>query len=182
MDTLPPVAIEVLALLPDLFASPVPEQLLDVRVTRSLAEVEAWLYTEANPGDANSSPNWLNLRERMLSTIQKHARATSSSPALRELTGTLTDRIERTLAANLPDELADFENDITADLVNAVAARTFAYDTEPDRFFGLLLDAYRAGFCPAAGRAPIPRVAWRSTSPVLVDPAIPPGGQNEIYC
>lgn len=155
---------DILDLTGEIFENPRPDLLPNVLVTHSIDQARAWMFTDEVPGvdgDDESGRVWLDLREAMFSEILGRVQEPETHSAYKALDEELESPIYVRIRDTLPSELADFKDDIAADLLNAALARVFAAGEQPDQFFGLLLDAYKAGVLPCGweGEYPAGRLA-----------------------
>ncbi len=160
-----PEAEEVIALAESgaLLRNPQPEVLGDVIVTHSIADLQAWLFTEARPGvRVEDALDWLGLRENMTAGIHGDAyKKGLDATAQRDLDRRISRRIDAALAKVLPPELAEYSEDIGADLVHCALVRVLGCGGDHAVLFERIFEAYKAGVFPCGweGRFPVGRLA-----------------------
>lgn len=146
-----------------LLRDPRPEMLGDVVVTHSLDDLQAWLFTEARPGvRVEDALDWLGLRENMAGDIHGDAyRRSLDATAQRDLNRRISRRIDAALAERLPQEFAEYSEDISADLVHCALVRALGSRGNHALLFERIFEAYKAGVFPCGweGRFPVGRLA-----------------------
>lgn len=162
-----PEVEEVIALAESgtLLRDPKPQVLGDVRVTHSVDDLQAWLFTEAQPGARDEDGrDWLNLRELMVSKIRYSDAETRglAGKALDELERSIARRIEHGVHASLQGgPFLEYQEDIAADLTHCALARAVGSTGDHAALFERLFEAYKVGVFPCGweGTYPAGRLA-----------------------